>query len=310
MHWGVTKYNSPTNYEVKIFDSYVRTNRWMDLLQSKHLRPSQNYIHACYQNLALTSMNLLGDKLFAYPQLGYQGLAVQWNKAANISTLLSDVYWQVGDVALSQEMAFEGMIGSRDGVNPRLLMRLVQTNLVSGNYSVVSKYIALLSDTYSYSEKAEAYRQMLYNDEAVMNDPELGPRRKAMGQAPGLTNATTMVEDLKFCMDNNSAFVPAFHYYGSVCLLLKNVPAFAQFIEHFHKAPALSSMPVHFQEAIVLSYENAPERWNELGVTPQVKKRYEQFRSTYIMYRSSPMVKRKMAVDFRDTFWYYYMFNK
>ena len=310
MHWGVKKYNSPTNYEAKAFDYYVRMNKWAELLQSPYLRSSQNYMHACYQNLALSSLNLMGDKLFACPQVGYPGLIIKWNKAVNSSTLLSDIYWQAGDVALAQEMAFEGMIGSRDGVNPRLLMRLVQTNLIAGNYSVAEKYINMLSDTYSYSKQAKMYRKMLYNDDAVLNDIELGPRKKGMQHSPGLTVSDGIIKDLEFIMQNNPEFVPAFHYYGSICLLVKNASAFVQFIERYHTAPALSRMPVHFQEAIVLCYENYPERWSELGVTPQVKEHYEQYRKAFIMYRDSPMVERKMAAKYRDTYWYYFMYKK
>ena len=46
--------------------------------------------------------------------------------------LLSDIYYQMGNVALAQEMAFEGMIASERAVNPRLLLRLIQTNLIYG----------------------------------------------------------------------------------------------------------------------------------------------------------------------------------
>lgn len=40
------------------------------------------------------------------------GAVISWNKTVNASMLLSDVYYQMGNLALSQEMAFEGMIAS------------------------------------------------------------------------------------------------------------------------------------------------------------------------------------------------------
>ena len=309
MHWGVKQVNSTTNYEAKIFDYYVRTNQWNALLQDKHLRAARNYMHTCYQNLALSSLNMMGDKLFACPQTGYQGMLIRWNKAANTSTLLSDVCWQAGDVALAQEMAFEGMVASRDGVNPRLLMRLVQTNLVTGNYPVAEKYIELLSATYSYAQQAEIYRKMLYNDQAVLADAELGPRKKNMSKAVGLTSTDNFVPNLTYIMDSNPAFVPAFHYYGCTCLLIKDINSFSSFITRYRQSPALSKMPVHFQEAIVLAFENESERWEELGVTPQVKKRFEQYRETFLANRSSSVLERKMAGQFQDTYWYYFMFK-
>ena len=309
MHWGVIQYNSATNYEVKILDYYSRRGQWSQLLQDEHLRASKNFMHTCYQNLALSSLNLLGDKMFACPQTGFPGLFIKWNKTVNSSTLLSDVYWQLGDVALAQEMAFEGMVASREGANPRLLMRLVQTNLIEENYPVAEKYINLLADTYSYSSQAEKYRKLLYHDEAVLADPELGPRKKGM-KGVGLTNTDQIMDDLLIIMRNNPDFVPPFHYFAAACLMVKDIPLFKRFIEEFHAAPALAKMPVHLQEAIILTMETDSDRWNEFGVSAKVQERYQEFRNTFLSYRHSPMLKRKMAIGFRDTYWYYYMFKK
>ena len=309
MYGGMKVYNSATNYEAKVFDFYSRTGQWMQLLQDKHLRAQKNFMHTCYQNLALSSLNLMGDKLFACPQTGFPGLFIKWNKTVNSSIVLSDVYWQCGNVALAQEMAFEGMIASRDGVNPRLLMRLVQTNLVAGNYLVAEKYINLLADTYSYAEQAEEYRKLLFNDQAVLDDAELGPRKKCM-RSFGLTSTQSTVEDLNLIIACNPEFIPAFHYYAAACLLVKDIPSFKNFIEKYHDAPALSKMPIHLQEAVIISYESEPERWTALGVTSQVKQRFEQYRAQLLSYRGSPMLGRKMAASFRDTYWYYFMFRK
>lgn len=309
MHVGMKVYNSATNYEAKMFDFYSRTGQWMRLLQDKHLRAQKNLMHTCYQNLALSSLNLMGDKLFACPQTGLPGLFIHWNKTVISSIVLSDVYWQCGNVALAQEMAFEGMIASRDGVNPRLLIRLVQTNLVAGNYHVAEKYINLLADTYSYASRAEAYRKLLFNDQAVLADAELGPRKKCMC-ADGLTSIQSTVEDLNLIIACNPAFTPAFHYYAAACLLVKDTSSFKNLIEKYHDAPALSKMPIHLQEAIIISYESEPERWTALGVTSQVKQRFEQYRSQLLSFRGSPMLSRKMAASFSDTYWYYFMFRK
>lgn len=310
MHWGTLKYNSASNYEAKVFDYYTRTGEWQKLLQDPHLRANQNFMHACYQNLALSSLNQLGDKLLSYPQIGLPGLLIRWNRTTNSSMLLSDVYWQIGDVALAQEMAFEGMIASRKGVNPRLLMRLVQTNLVMGNYLVAEKYIDLLSDTYFYASKAEGYRKMLYHDEAVLADAELGPRKLCTQQSKGLTNTDWAFDDLALIMNNNPKFEPVFHFYGSVCLLAKDVNSFKKFVEQYHTSPALQPMPVHFQEAIILSYEGEKGRWAELGVTPSVLARFEQYRDV-VLHSSNPSVlQRKLAGTFSNTYWYYFMFKK
>lgn len=310
MHWGVNHYNLSKNYEAKAFDYYSRVGNWEALLKSEHLRASENFMHTCYQNLALSSLNMMGDKLFSFPQLGLSGLAIKWNKTVNSSVLLSDVYWQACDIALAQEMAFEGMIASRDGVNPRLLMRLVQTNLVSGNYPVAQKYINLLEDTYSYAAQANKYKVMLFNDEAVLADAELGPRRIGMHGTTGLTNTQSFADNLQQIMQHNPNMLPAFHYFGSMCLLVKDMVTFKEFVNRYHETPSLSDMPVHFQEAVVLIYENEKERWDELGVSSSVKERYDQYRKLFLENRGTPLLHQKMARTFGNTYWFYYMFKK
>lgn len=82
--------------------------------------------------------------MFAFDQHGPQGLLASWNKTFTVSTLLSDAYFTLGEIALSQEMAFEGYVTVIGAGNPRNLQRLVQTNLIYGTYPIAEKYISIL----------------------------------------------------------------------------------------------------------------------------------------------------------------------
>lgn len=98
----------------------------------------------CHLNMALANKGELSDKMFNFDQRGPQGLLVQWNKSENISCMLSDIYFTMGATASSQEMAFEGYVSAMEDGNPRMLKRLVQTNLIYGTYPVaenISQYL-------------------------------------------------------------------------------------------------------------------------------------------------------------------------
>ena len=71
--------------------------------------------------------------------MGVEGLIVPWNKQEHVSCLLSDVYFTMGAIASSQEMAFEAFVSAMGDGNPRMLKRLVQTNLIFGDYPVAEK---------------------------------------------------------------------------------------------------------------------------------------------------------------------------
>lgn len=92
---------------------------------------------------------------------------------------LMSLYYYLGYVSGAQREAFEYNEPSEGMMVPEAVKILALTNIAQGNYSVAEKYINYLSHTLFYSDWAEQQRHFLYNDKAVENDPELGPRRKA-----------------------------------------------------------------------------------------------------------------------------------
>ena len=71
--------------------------------------PIKNYLYLTYLNNALAEKGELGNRMFAFDQHGPQGLLASWNKTSSVSTLLSDAYFTLGEIALSQEMALKDM---------------------------------------------------------------------------------------------------------------------------------------------------------------------------------------------------------
>lgn len=127
----------------------------------------------------------LGDKLFHYPQQGKGGLLPEWNSTVPGAIVLSDICYQMGDLSSAQKFAFEGYVSSVDG-NPRLLQRLVQTNILTGAYAVAEKYIRILEQTLFYKEWAAEWRKYLYRDDLVEEEPSLGGKSGLWGKADSM----------------------------------------------------------------------------------------------------------------------------
>lgn len=309
LHNGAKAYHSPTLYLVKELDYYARTKQW-DKILSAPLRSDKNAMHACFQNLALAEKGMLASKALLLKQVGADGLWITWNRSTTASSLLSDVYYAMGNVALAQRMAFEGVISSEWTVNPRLLVRLVETNLIYGNYAVARKYIRMLEDTHAYKERALALKRLLDDDEAVSKDPELGFKRRCIAQTDGLAQLEGVPYDLLQIVASNPECKTAFEYLGVFCLMNKDIIPFNQLMETYHQAKGLSPMPVSFQEAIILGHEGDKEVWEKYGVTPQVAERFRQFKQTVLSNRGSAALPDKLRAAFGNTYWYYYMFKK
>lgn len=309
LHAGAKTYHSPTLYIVKELDYYARTGQW-DRLLSAPLRSDKNAMHACFQNLALAEKGILADKALLLKQVGSDGLWITWNRSTTASALLSDVYYAMGNVALAQRMAFEGMISSEWTVNPRLLLRLIKTNLIYGNHAVAGKYIRILENTHAYSEQALALKKLLGDDEAVDKDPELGFKRCCIAKTDGLAQIKGIPYDLLQIVASNPECKTAFEYLGVFCLMNKDILPFNQLIETYHQAKGLMPMPVSFQEAIVLGHEGDSEAWEKYGVTPKVAERFRRFKQTVLHNRQSAALQTKLSAEFGNTYWYYYMFKK
>ncbi|MCD8193424.1 MAG: DUF6057 family protein, partial [Tannerellaceae bacterium] len=173
LYIGYHQYGDSRSSYLKKIDYYARQGQWDKVIESAGSL-SDNYLYLCYLNMALAAKGQLAEKMFHYDQANVSGLAVVWNKSVQVSILLSDIAFVIGHTATAQNMAFEAYVSSLGEGNPRMLMRLVQTNLVQGAYPVAGKYITILENTRFYRKWATGQRKFLYNDKAVEADPVLG----------------------------------------------------------------------------------------------------------------------------------------
>lgn len=306
LHYGCRAYHLKNLYEVKKMDYYSRTSQW-DALLSLPLRSGQNAMHACFQNLALAQKGILAEKFLSFNQTGTNGLWINWNRTCTVSSLLSDVYYAMGHIAQAQRMAFEGMVASEWGTNPRLLLRLVKTNLICGNHAVADKYIHLLEDTYAYRQEALALKKLAGNDSAVANDPELGDKRRCMVHTSGLSE---MPADLLQIAHSNPDDPTALEYLGLFFLMDKNIPFFDRWVAPLYGPEKRSPLPKVFQEAVILAHEGDTASWSKYGVSPQTIRRFQGYRQAILSNRRGAAPADKLRASYGDTYWYYYMFKK
>ena len=85
---------------------------------------------------------------------------------------MSEVTLQLDMVAVSQRSAFEAMEAIPNGnKSARALRRLVETNLVTGQYEVASKYIAILERTSFYRGWAQKMKDLIEDPKQIETQP-------------------------------------------------------------------------------------------------------------------------------------------
>ena len=243
---AIPRYAHREAYPLKQLDYANRQGNWDEVLRLSQ-GPIQNYLYLNYLNRALAEKGVLGDQAFAFNQHGPQGLMVGWDKTFSVSLLLSDVYFTLGEIALSQEMAFEANVSVIGAGSPRCLMRLVQTNLIFGAYPIAEKYLRLLEQMPVYREWARQHRTFLYDDAAVEADPLLGIKRRGLPTASDLAGIHGLEHDLLLRAKQQPENALPIQFVGIQRLLAKDLQGFQALLYTDYGTPALPTWPVSFQ---------------------------------------------------------------
>ena len=250
-------------------------------------------------NLALAETGQLADKAFHYTQVGSNGVLIPWNLTVEAGERLSDVYWSMGHVAFAQRMAFEANVLDDRDCNPRMMQRLIETNLVFGAYGAARKYIEVLSGIPTHRAIAAKYRPFLDNDALVEADPILGPKRRCIPEKDFISLVRGVEEDLKDIVRANPSYRNAMEFLGVIYLLDCKMDDFKEMLDEFHGTEALPALPASFAEAACLLSEINRGYWKEVGVSQDTYNRYQDFKKR--LGTGLSMEK------FNDTFWYYIM---
>ena len=306
--WGMPKYSDAKTLRLKKLDYFARTEQWDKTIEECKGKLT-NFLYMCHLNMALANKGELSDKMFNFDQRGPQGLLVQWNKSENISCLLSDIYFTMGATASSQEMAFEGYVSAMEDGNPRMLKRLVQTNLIYGTYPVAEKYISILEKTYAYRDWAQSQRKYLYNDEVVESDPILGTRRRMLPDRNSLAMIKGLAGDLALFLEKGPANSAALQYLGAMYLLAKDLEGFKALVEKYYGTEFLPVLPVHFQEAVIVMSEKEPDYWKRFNVSETTVARFTDYKKQVLANRNNSAIAGLLNRSYGNTYWFYFMFK-
>ena len=306
---AIPRYAHREAYLLKQMDYANRQSDWDEVLRLSQ-GPIQNYLYLNYLNRALAEKGVLGDQAFAFNQHGPQGLMVGWDKTFSVSWLLSDLYFTLGEIALSQEMAFEANVSVIGAGSPRSLMRLVQTNLIFGAYPIAEKYIRLLEQMPVYRDWAKQHRAFLYNDAAVEADPLLGLKRRGLPAESDLAGIHGLEHDLLLRAEQQPEHTLPIQFVGVQRLLAKDLQGFQALLDTYYGTPALPTLPVSFQEAVIMLHEKQPERWGYYQVSQAVAARYGEYRNLVLQNRGNTQLPLLIQRYFGSTYWAYYLLTK
>ncbi|MBR5326554.1 MAG: hypothetical protein IKU49_08720 [Prevotella sp.] len=202
---------------------------------------------------------------------------------------MNELYWALGDMTFTERAAMMTNVFSTNNRNVRMMRRLAECNIVSGDSLAAEKYLRILDNTLVYRKWADNLRQ--HGKEIYKEKIQMVNRHDTITISD---NAHFLMMQL---LDANPDNMVALDYILCSTLLLKDIGNFKRDYDRYcidTGKPRLKSL---YQEAlcIYLAGTNAPqEDWQRYIQRQDVMQRFME----YNQQRGHP--------KFKGTYWYYF----
>ena len=282
---------------------------WDALLEYTEKHPSTNLFGSFYTNLALANKGLLCEELFRYPQgFGRRGLCFGWEEKEEILRRGSDFFWTIHYVNEAHHWAFESLI--IEGPTRRNLNRLIQTELIRGNYRVAQKYIDQLNRSLFQRKLADHYYTFLDHPDSMIADPELGPRMNSEMKSDFFAEGADLEKNLRSVLANHPSRRPAIDYLMALYLLEKNVEKIHPLLPYFREGHGGTLPSLLDESLIVYQITHREEAPSGLQVSPSTLKRFEEYTKVLRQYRNPEDAARMLYPGYGHTFWFHLNFKQ
>ena len=292
-------------YELMEYDYLVRTKDWNGIISKAEQQTPDKPMSVSATNLALAMNNQLGERAFEFYQHGSEGLLPPFERNYATTQLTGEIYFCLGLVNTAQRLAFEAMEAiSNYNKSGRALMRLVETNIINGQYKVADKYLKMLEKTIFYRRWAKRMRAMLGDEKTINAHPLYGTLRQYRLQEDFLFSDTELDKICGQLFMHNHQNQMAAQYLLMMPLLDRDITRFMQYAQYVQSQ--IRYNPRSCQEAIAFGFMQQRQQPPQGLVSPLILQQLNDFSRIY-----SAGGKDALGLQqFRNTAWYYLMVGK
>jgi len=202
---------------------------------------------------------------------------------------MNELYWALGDITFTERAAMMTNVFSHNNRNVRMMRRLAECNIVSGDSLAAEKYLRILDKTFVYSKWAKNIRQ---------NGHKIYQKKMQMVNQ---RDTITISDNAHFLMmqllDANPDNIVALDYILCSTLLLKDITNFKRDYDRYCIETGKPRLKPLYQEALCiwLAGTNAPqEDWEKYIRRADVFQRFQQYN------------QQRGSAQFKGTYWYYF----
>ncbi len=288
-------------YELIEYDYLVRIKDWNGIIAKAEKKTPDLPMSVCATNLALAITNQLGDRAFDFYQRGREGLLPPFERNFTTAQLTGEIYYYLGLINTAQRFAFESMEALPNyNKSGRIIKRLVETNMINGQYEVARKYLQLLEKTIFYRPWAEKTLTLLQNPQQINQHPVYGWLRKVRLQDDFLFSEDEVDKICGQLFMHNTKNAMAMQYLLMTPLLDRDLNRFMQYLQVVQEKVRYN--PRVCQEAVCLAFAQRNQQPPQGSVNQMILRNFSEFVQAYGGQHNPAALSR-----FKQSTWYYLM---
>ena len=250
--FGIKASFDEMTYDLIDYDFLVRTEQWDKIIEKSEKKPATTPLSVSCVNLALSQKGQLADRLFEFYQNGGEGLFPTFTRDMISPVSTAEIFFRLGMVNDAERYMFEAQEAIPNyRKSARLTRRIIECEIINGNYMVAAKLLRRLQKTLFYSNWANQTMALLGNEKAINRHPIYGKLRKYREKKQDFLFSDREMDQmlgLLFLNDNHNKM--AYEYLVCYELLQRDMEKFMQyyplgrFVDYDH-------IPRSFQEILI-----------------------------------------------------------
>lgn len=254
-----------------------------------------NDISAFYYYLSSALQDSLPDNLLRYKVKNLGTLtSIGDTTPLPVINMMNDLYYELGDMTYAERAAMMRNVFSPRNRNVRMVCRLAEINLVSGDTLAALKYLRILDRTHAYADWSKSHRPLQTSPEV---DQDILRRRALSNNKDNIRLGDNCRNILLELLESNPGNTVALDYLLCTDLLLKDMDTFKMDYDTYCMAKGSPRHKKLYQEALMIylaGTDATEEEWNRYIISGPLVKSFGRYSN------------RRGDPAFSDSYWYYF----
>lgn len=250
--FGIKASFDEMTYDLIDYDFLVRTEQWDKIIEKAEKKPATTPLSVSCVNLALSQKGMLADRLFEFYQNGGEGLFPTFTRDMISPVSTAEIFFRLGMVNDAERYMFEAQEAIPNyRKSARLTRRIIECEIINGNYQVAAKLLRRLQKTLFYSNWANQMMALLGNEKTINQHPIYGKLRKYREKKQDFLFSDREMDQmlgLLFLNDNHNRM--AYEYLMCYELLQRDLEKFVQYYP-LGRFVGYDHIPRSFQEILI-----------------------------------------------------------